>query len=180
MRMDATTNWAIGATAAVATFAVGNAAVPHYGIFIAMLLTLSFLLLEARRLTFYHLWQQRALLLERGLIAPAVVPGAEPVGLESLGPQLGRTVPSMSLGKAIARRLRRVYAYVFLAQGLVWVLKLVIHPGPAAGAAEVVGRAGIGGVPGAAVFGIVGLGLVAVFLTAGLRGGVERPPLGSL
>ena len=29
-RMDATTNWAIGATAAVISFALGNVSVPHY------------------------------------------------------------------------------------------------------------------------------------------------------
>ena len=51
-----------GATAAIISFALGNAAVPHYVVFIASLMTLSFLLLEARRLTFYHLWQQRVLL----------------------------------------------------------------------------------------------------------------------
>ena len=72
-RMDTTTNWAIGATAAIMSFTLGNAAVPHYVVFIASLMTLGFLMLEARRLTFYHLWQQRVLLLEDGLIRPAAL-----------------------------------------------------------------------------------------------------------
>ncbi len=71
-RMDATTNWAIGATAAVISFALGDASTPHFVVYIASLLTLSFLFLEARRLTFYHLWQQRVLLLENGLIRSAL------------------------------------------------------------------------------------------------------------
>ena len=46
-------------------------------VFIASILTASFLFLEARRLTFYHLWQQRVLLLEREFIRSAADPGAE-------------------------------------------------------------------------------------------------------
>ena len=130
MRMDTTTNWAIGATAAVISFALGNDGVPHYVVYIATLMTLAFLQLEARRLTFYHLWQQRVLLLENGLIRTAL--RLEPVegdalespplergcdsgsGLDGLARaldvHLGQTVPSMSRTKAVARRLRRVLA----------------------------------------------------------------------
>jgi uncharacterized membrane protein len=179
MRLDATTNWAIGATAAVATLALGNASVPHYGVFIATLLTVCFLLLEARRLTFYHLWQQRVLLLERGLIAPAVVPGSEPAGLESLGLGLGRTVPSMSLGKAVARRLRRVYLFLFGAQLLAWLLKLASDPSPAEDLADLVARAGLGAVPGSVVLGLAVSVYAAGFLAARVWGGVERGPVES-
>ena len=79
-RMDTTTHWAIGATAAIMSFTLSNASVPHYVAGIATLMTLSFLLLEARRLTFYHLWQQRVLLLERGLVRPALWSGGRDAG----------------------------------------------------------------------------------------------------
>ncbi|MFT5359005.1 MAG: putative membrane protein, partial [Polyangiales bacterium] len=74
VRMDTTTNWAIGATAALISFSLGNAVTPHYVVYLSSFLTVIFLLLEARRLTFYHLWQQRVFLLERALIQPAAQP----------------------------------------------------------------------------------------------------------
>ena len=43
--MDATSNWAIGATAAVVSFVVGNPTTPHYVVFISSVLTGSFLFL---------------------------------------------------------------------------------------------------------------------------------------
>ena len=223
-RMDTTTNWAIGATAAIISFTLGNDSVSHYVVFIASLMTWSFLLLEARRLTFYHLWQQRVLLLEQGLIRPAISAnsegaargergeksersekgekGASGAGGDSgvnseeataidapldagtrgidlsraLDVHLGRTVPTMPLTKAIARRLRRVYLYLFAVQLLAWSLKLANHPTPAASIGSVLERARIGVLPGGFVIATaVGLALVALLISI-TRGGVDRDP----
>jgi uncharacterized membrane protein len=171
-RMDATTNWAIGSTAAVISFALGSAETPHYVVFIASLMTLAFLLLEARRLTFYHLWQQRALLLEDGFIRGALGGGAvSPETVESLEAGLGRTVPSMPLSKAVARRLRRVYLYLFGVQLIAWVVELSNHPSPAGSLAALVERAGIGAVPGAGVLAATLALFVAASVFAASRGG---------
>jgi uncharacterized membrane protein len=179
MRMDATTNWAIGATAAIISFTLSNADTPHYVVYIAMLLTVIFLFLEARRLSFYHLWQQRVLLLEQGLIRPALRSESSPTeddpDLESaLGPHLGRTVPSMPIAKAIARRLRRIYIYLFAVQFLAWVLKLSSQPTPASSFLEVVSRAKIGAIPGEILFAISSLGLLVLMAFALAQGGIDR------
>jgi len=211
-RMDTTTNWAIGATAAIISFTLGNDSVSHYVVFIASLMTWSFLLLEARRLTFYHLWQQRVLLLEQGLIRPAISAtgegaargeksekseggergeqGEEATAIDApldagtrgidlsraLDVHLGRTVPTMPLTKAIARRLRRVYLYLFAVQLLAWSLKLANHPTPAASIGSVLERARIGVLPGGFVIATaVGLALVALLISI-TRGGVDRDP----
>lgn len=211
-RMDTTTNWAIGATAAIVSFTLGNDSVSHYVVFIASLLTWSFLLLEARRLTFYHLWQQRVLLLEQGLIRPAISANSEgaargeksersengeqgasgeeataidaPLDADTRGidlsraldVHLGRTVPTMPLTKAIARRLRRVYLYLFAVQLLAWSLKLANHPTPAASIGSVLERARIGVLPGGFVIAAaIGLALVALLISI-TRGGVDRDP----
>lgn len=211
-RMDTTTNWAIGATAAIVSFTLGNDSVSHYVVFIASLLTWSFLLLEARRLTFYHLWQQRVLLLEQGLIRPAISANSEgaargeksersengeqgasgeeataidaPLDADTRGidlsraldVHLGRTVPTMPLTKAIARRLRRVYLYLFAVQLLAWSLKLANHPTPAASIGSVLERARIGVLPGGFVIATaIGLALVALLISI-TRGGVDRDP----
>jgi uncharacterized membrane protein len=178
-RMDATTNWAIGATAAVISFALGNAATPHYVVFFAVLLTLSFLFLEARRLTFYHLWQKRVLLLEDGFIRSAL--GSETSDFRGgsefdalLGAQLGSTIPTMPIAKAVARRLRRIYLYLFAVQLFAWLLKLSNQPTPTSSLGEILARAHVGAIPGELVFVIAGLGLVAVVGFAFTRGGIDR------
>lgn len=184
MRMDTTTNWAIGATAAVLGFAIGNASVPHYAVLIAPLLTLSFLALEARRLTFYHLWQQRVLSLERGLVRPALLGDgatseaarAELEMVAELEGQLGRTVPTMPLRVAAARRLRRVYLYLFAAQQVAWIVKLSSHPTRATSLGELVERAGMGGVPGALWLAVSLGALFAAGVVAWTLGGTSGHP----
>jgi uncharacterized membrane protein len=177
MRMDTTANWAIGATAAIVSFGLGNREAPHYVVIIAPLLTVAFLMLEARRLTFYHLWQQRVLLLERGFIGPAigVQPGdGEAVDLSrDLSEHIGRTAPTMPLIKAAARRLRRMYLYIFAVQGVGWLLKLTIHPTPAPSVAEVVARAHIGPLPGALVLATAALAAIALAVIARSLGGLD-------
>lgn len=182
MRMDATTNWAIGATAAVISFALGNPDTPHFVVLVAVLLTLCFLFLEARRLVFYHLWQQRVLLIERELIRPALLAGADSAGVEpedvdlaaALDPHLGRTVPTMPIAKAVARRLRRIYLYLFGVQLVAWIWKLSSSPTPSGSAAEWVARAHTGPVPGSAVVTIVAAGLLVAVVLGVTRGGIDR------
>jgi uncharacterized membrane protein len=196
MRMDTTTNWAIGATAAIVSFTLGNDSVPHYVVAIAGLMTWSFLLLEARRLTFYHLWQQRVLLIERGLMRPALSAtsgGAQSAestvtdasleeatqGLDlsaALDAHLGRTVPTMPLIKAVARRLRRVYLYLFAVQALAWSLKLTNYPTPATSLATVIERADVGILSGEVVIGAAVALAIAALVVSITRGGVDRDP----
>ena len=170
LRMDTTTNWAIGTTAGVLSLALGSEASPHAVILIAPLMTISFLALEARRLTFYHLWQARVLRLERALVEPALAgprgdavaaPG-DPATVAALVDDLGRTIPTMSRWKAAARRLRRIYLYLLAFQLVAWGWKLSIHPTPADDLALLVARAAIGPVPGS----VVALGVVTSMLAA--------------
>lgn len=179
MRMDSTTNWAVGATAAVVSFALGTPSAPHYVVHMAALLTVTFLLLEARRLTFYHLWQRRVLKLERGLVRPALAAEAagasEGGSLEALerelAPELGTTIPSMPLSKAIARRLRRVYLYLFAVQLLAWLLKLRIHPQPVDELSGLIAHARIGAVSGGVVVAVSVGGLLFAAVIALAMGG---------
>ena len=181
-RMDATTNWAIGVTAAMISFTLGNPDAPHYVMHIAAGMTLSFLFLEARRLTFYHLWQQRVLRMEESLIAPALAGSAQtpaPVLADGLAGHLGRTVPSMPLGKAVARRLRRVYLYLFAVQLLAWILKLADHPEPTRSLPDLVARADAVIIPGALLLGASLLAFVVAIGVAWLHGGRRAPSSGA-
>ena len=80
----------------------------------------------------------------------------------------------MPILKATARRLRRVYLYLFLAQWLAWILKLASHPTPAASVSEVIARAGIAGAPGTVCFGGSLVGLGAAIAVSFAIGGIER------
>jgi len=180
-RMDATTNWAIGTTAGVVSLVLANALVPHYVVFLASFLTLILLRLEARRLTFYHLWQQRALALERHLVGAALSGDAEAarelpaeaLRLELEG-HLGTTIPTMSLLQAISRRLRRVYVYLLGAQVVAWVLKLMSGMKTPASFEQLASRAEIGPVPGVLTLSIVAVSVLIASVLAVARGGAGR------
>ena len=186
-RMDATTNWAIGSTAAILSFVLGDPQAPPSAIFIASLLTLAFLLLEARRLTVYHMWQRRVLLLERSLVRPALQGETAPdedgraALQELLGRHLGRTVPSMPIGKAAARRFRRIYLYLFAVQALAWGLKVAEHPAPVVSLREWFERV-VGAAPGGpwvpVAFSVaIGVAAVAFWRAGGID---RRDPVGEL
>jgi len=59
VRLDTTTNWAVVTTAGIVTFALGNPEVSHAVFLFAMLLTLFFLTLEARRFRIYETAHRR-------------------------------------------------------------------------------------------------------------------------
>ncbi len=191
MRIDTTTNWAMVSTAGVVSFALGSVAMPHYVLLLAPLLNVFFLFLEARRLTFYHLWQRRVLWLEDAMVRPALrglaggpdasddaaLPGgagSDPVA--ALDAQLGATIPVMPRRKAAARRLRRIYLYLFAFQVLAWGLKVASHPEAVASIGGFFDRAGVGAVPGEAIFAALLMLLGAAAVLARVEGGPDRRP----
>jgi uncharacterized membrane protein len=57
----------------------------------------------------------------------------------------------ISYVRAIGRRLRRTYAWIFVIQALAYYGKLAIHPVPMVGLSDIWERAAIGPIPGALV-----------------------------
>jgi len=57
----------------------------------------------------------------------------------------------ISFARAIGRRLRRTYAWIFLIQAVAYYGKLTIHPTPLTSLAELWERAAIGPIPGVLV-----------------------------
>jgi uncharacterized membrane protein len=57
----------------------------------------------------------------------------------------------ISFARAVGRRLRRTYAWIFVIQAIAYDGKLAIHPAPLATFAEVLERAAIGPIPGSLV-----------------------------
>jgi uncharacterized membrane protein len=77
----------------------------------------------------------------------------------------------ISFARAIGRRLRRTYAWIFVIQALAYYGKLAIHPEPLASLADLWERAAIGPIPGGLVVaaGILFHGGWAVFALITLR-----------
>jgi len=153
-RLDSSTNWAVVTTgiALSATYSTASAS-PLPMVLVGLLVTV-FLLFEARRYRYFNVWRARARLLETDFYAP-MIRG------ESLSPEADWTEllandyrnPSyhISFSRAIGRRLRRTYGWIFAIQAIAYYGKLVIHPLPLTELAEIWDRAAIGPIPGTLV-----------------------------
>ena len=113
-----------------------------------------FLLFEARRYRYFNVWRARARLLETDFYAPMI--RGEGIRLESgwtelLAKDYCEPRYHISFVRAIGRRLRRTYAWIFVIQAIAYYGKLAIHPVPLVGLTDVLERAAIGPIPGAVV-----------------------------
>lgn len=153
-RLDSSTNWAVVTTgiALSATYASAEAS-PLPMVLVGLLVTV-FLLFEARRYRYFNVWRARARLLETDFYAPMlrgeeVAPSS--AWTELLANDYRRPSYHISFSRAIGRRLRRTYGWIFAIQAIAYYGKLAIHPGPMTTLAEVWERAAIGPVPGTLV-----------------------------
>jgi len=155
-RLDHSTNWAVVTTgiALSATYSSGEAS-PLPMVLVGLLVTV-FLLFEARRYRYFNVWRARARLLETDFYAPMI--RGEGVRLDSdwtalLANDYRHPHYHISYPRAIGRRLRRTYAWIFLIQAIAYYGKLAIHPVPLATFGDIWQRAAIGPIPGAWVVG---------------------------
>ncbi len=115
VRLDTTTNWAVVTTAGIVTFALGNPAVSHVVFLFAMILTLFFLNLEARRFRIYETAHRRVRLLELGFYTEVLGGQPEPGWEAALLKNLRRPESPVSGIGALGWRLRRTYLWVYAA-----------------------------------------------------------------
>jgi uncharacterized membrane protein len=127
-RLDSTTNWAVVTTgiALSATFSSAEAS-PLPMVLVGLLVSV-FLLFEARRYRYFNeTWVK---LLAKDYCDPRY---------------------HISFARAIGRRPRRTYAWIFVIQAVSYYGKLAIHPTPLTTLADVWERAAIGPIPGGLV-----------------------------
>jgi uncharacterized membrane protein len=173
-RLDSSTNWAVVTTgiALSATFSSSEAS-PLPMVLVGLLVSV-FLLFEARRYRYFNVWRARARLLETDFYAPMIRGNGVRVdsGWTTLLAQ-DYVVPRyhISFARAIGRRLRRTYAWIFVIQAIAYYGKLAIHPEPLTTLAELWERAAIGPIPGGLVIaaGVLFHGGWAVFALITLR-----------
>src|SRR5271169_5756559 len=173
-RLDSSTNWAVVTTgiALSATYSSAQAS-PLPMVLVGLLVTV-FLLFEARRYRYFNVWRARARLLETDFYAPMISGEGVRRGLswsELLAKDYREPRYHISYARAIGRRLRRTYAWIFVIQAIAYYGKLAIHPAPLTSLADLFERAAIGPIPGGVVV-IAGLlfhGSWVVFAFATLR-----------
>ena len=173
-RLDSSTNWAVvtKGIALSATFSSSEAS-PLPMVLVGLLVSV-FLLFEARRYRYFNVWRARARLLETDFYAPMITGNGVRVdsgwtnllAQDYIDPRY-----HISFARAIGRRLRRTYAWIFVIQAIAYYGKLAIHPEPLTTLAELWERAAIGPIPGGLVIaaGVLFHGGWAVFALITLR-----------
>jgi uncharacterized membrane protein len=148
IRLDTTTNWALGTSGAMVTFALGQPDVPHVVMLLPLVLCVVFVFLEARRLQDMEMIRDRVRWLETGYFAPAL--GMTPAeGWEdALAMSLQHPVPPITVLQAMSVRIRRNYLWVALSLYGAWWLKLSLAP------TSLVEAAGFGLISGPVVIGM--------------------------
>jgi len=150
-RLDSSTNWAVVTTgiALSATYSSADAS-PLPLVLVGLLVTV-FLLFEARRYRYFNVWRARARLLETDFYAPMISGEGVQRGLgwtELLAKDYRAPRYHISYARAIGRRLRRTYGWIFAIQAIAYYGKLAIHPVPLHSISQIWERAAVGPIPG--------------------------------
>ena len=150
-RLDMTTNWAVVSTGIALSVAFATEDASPLPIVLVGMLTVMFLILEARRYRYFSVWKFRARLLELAVYVPILQGKGISIPQDKGSPlsdDYQRPQHRISGLRAMGRRLRRNYGWIFAIQGLAYFAKIAIHPNDAQTWGEFVYRAHIGQVPG--------------------------------
>ncbi len=158
VRLDTTTNWAVGTTAALGSLTLGGRSAPQY-VLLLLVLVMLFLWIESRRYRTYRISLARVRLLETGLYAPMLGQEEVPDWREQLASSLKEPECPIPMWESVGIRLRRNYLGLVLVVVAAWLAKAYAH-------GDVLGGTRIGPVPGGAVLVAVGVTTAAMVLLA--------------
>jgi uncharacterized membrane protein len=153
-RLDSSTNWAVVTTGIALSATYSSAGASPLPMVLVGLLVSVFLLFEARWYRYFNVWRARARLLETDFYAPII--RGEGVKFDTgwtelLAQDYCSPRYHISFARAIGRRLRGTYAWIFVIQAIAYYGKLAIHPTALTSFAELSDRAIIGPIPGVVV-----------------------------
>lgn len=154
-RLDATTNWSVVSLGIALSISYSSPEASSLPLLLVAALIFVFLYLEARRYRYFNVWRARARWMEIHFYANLLrnQPYAEDGGWqEKLAEDYERPEHHISFKRALGRRLRRNYMWIFLVQALAYFGKVLIHPTPMQGFSDIYDRMSLGVIPGAAVF----------------------------
>lgn len=183
-RLDLTTNWAITVVAAMLSVTLSTPTAHHGLVLFGMVIVGLLLGVEARRYRFFDVYRMRVRQFERHyfgqLFGPETRTGPEP-WLLMLAQDLRHPKFRISFSRAMGRRLRRNYIWMFFILLFAWLLKIAspdlqsgVHLDPDRPIPVLIGQAALGPVPGWLVFFSVTVlygGLLYVTFSSRERGG---------
>jgi uncharacterized membrane protein len=149
-RLDTTTNWAVVTTAAMISFAFGESGHAAIILLLANLLVLAFLFQEARRYRYFAVFRARVRMLEENFFLPILTRElVSPIAdwRRCVADDLDHPKFKTTFIQAIGFRLQRNYLWIFLILMVAFVVKLFIHPFPAASLGEAYARMRVGPIP---------------------------------
>jgi len=150
-RLDQTTNWAVVSTGIALSVVFAGPNASPFPIVLVGLLCVMFLMLEARRYRFFYVWRFRARVLEIAFYVPMLRGEGAQIPLDrgtALSDDYEKPQYRISMLRAIGRRLRRIFGWIFFIQGAAYFAKIAIAPDDVASWTEFVRRAHIGPIPG--------------------------------
>ncbi len=159
-RLDATTNWSVASLGLALSLSFATPEASPAPLYMVTVLIAMFLTLESRRYRYFNVWRARCRWIETNFYAPLLMRSDRPdpgpwqsvLAADYLAPQY-----HIGFWRAVGRRVRRNYGFIFAFQAIAYFAKVAIHPAPAADFSEIIARMRIGPVPGEA---LLALGLV--------------------
>lgn len=150
-RLDNTTNWAVATLGIALSVTFSNPQASPLPLILVGILTVVFLIFEARRYRYFNVWRARARWLETNFYAPMLRgEGQRPEDgwQDVLAHDYLEPRHHISMARAIGRRLRRTYSWILGIQTLAYFGKIAIHPVPIASLDDLWARAAVGPIPG--------------------------------
>jgi uncharacterized membrane protein len=152
-RLDNTTNWSVVTLGIALSVTYVDPAASPLPLLLVGILICMFLILESRRYRFFNVWRARCRWIETNFYAPMLLRSSRPEpGLWQDVLARDYLTPQYHIGfwRAMGRRLRRNYMWIFSFQALAYAGKIVIHPAPILSGDELFARMAIGPIPGSA------------------------------
>jgi uncharacterized membrane protein len=150
-RLDHTTNWAVVTLGIAFSVAFSRNDASPLPLVLVGILIFAFLGLEARRYRYFNVWRARTRWMETNFYAPML--RGEDISTrqnwqEVLAADYCEPMYHISYMRAIGRRLRRNYAWIFAIQAIAFYGKIAIHPTPLATWEHLWERTAVGPIPG--------------------------------
>ncbi len=156
-RLDATTNWAVVTLGIGVSVTFSSAEASPLPLILAGLIALFLLMLEGRRYRYFNVWRARARWMETHLIAPMLEDGdlhCEVNWQAVLAEDYHRPHYHISYVRAVGRRLRSNFIWIFMIVAVAYSAKITVHPLPISHWAELPARAAVGPFSGWAVLAV--------------------------
>ena len=169
-RLDNTTNWSVVTLGIALSVTYADPAAPPLPLLLVGILICMFLILEARRYRFFNVWRARCRWIETNFYAPMLFRSSKPepgewqdiLANDYLTPQY-----HIGFWRAMGRRLRRNYMWIFGFQAVAYAGKIMIHPTPLTSPAEMFERMAVGPMPGAVILAL-GIAFHGAWITLAL------------